>query len=165
MPAWLLKSFGNEQLTLLFWVVTLLPMPLWGMMVGFPRHRATHLLASALRYPMLLFPGLIYLYSLSLRIGMPVALSGWQYSEVEKFLTHPIIFITIWAQLQLLHLILGIVIYRDAEGRGLRVPVSLLSTLAGGPVGLGVYALRLLVHRLAGRKVKGGLISSRRKGR
>ncbi|MGF1452477.1 MAG: abscisic acid-deficient protein Aba4 family protein [Opitutales bacterium] len=157
MPAWIVRTFGDEQLTLLFWVITALPLPLWALMIAVPNQRLTRRVAGPLRYPLVLLPGLLYLYILSFRLGMPLAFVDGRYAEFEKFFTHPIVFLTLWAQLQVLHLILGVVIFQDARSRNLTVPVALLITWFGGPLGLFWYAMRLLIHRLFGGRLKGGL--------
>jgi hypothetical protein len=148
MPAWLIEIFAEARLTLLFWVTTLLPVPLWLLMIFMPRAPATRLLANPFWYPLLLCPAVAFLYYLLLTVSLPEVPDGLRFADARALLAHPIVFLIVWTKLQVLHLFLGATLYHHANRQGLRTPVVLLLTWLTGPVGLLVYALRLLVHTL-----------------
>lgn len=146
MPAWVLRTFADGQLTVLFWAVTLLPLPLWLLMIFRPQHPRTRQLANPYIYPLLLSPAVVYLYYLLITVGIPRAPEGWLFTQSEKFLTHPMVFLILWAKIQIMHLFLGATLYRDARNKGLVIPVTLLLCWLTGPLGLLSYTLRLIVY-------------------
>lgn len=146
MPGWVIETFADAELTLLFWTATLLPVPLWVMMIFLPKSGLTKALANPFATPLLLCPAVGYLYYLLLTVGIPSQPTGWDFAQSKAFLTHPIVLMIFWTKLQIMHLFLGTVFYRVARMQGLVVPVTLLLAWFFGPLALPVFALRILLH-------------------
>lgn len=151
MPGWIIEWFASEQLTQLFWIITLAGAPFWLMMILLPGKPMTRRLCSPFLAPPLFTLGLIYLYFQLWDLGLPSAPTGLDYSEQAAVAGHPLVLLILWLHAQILNLFLGETIFADARKRKMRIPIEVALCWIFGPVGLLVYGLRLLAVKPFGR--------------
>ncbi len=152
MPAWIIEMFAEEDLTLMWWVITCMPLPVWVLMIVLPHGNLTRKLANPFFYPLLLCPVVAFLYHLLIDVGIPSMPQGWRFTQSKEFITHPLVLMIFWAKLQIMHLFLGITLYRDARQRKMLIPVTLIVAWFSGPLALMLYALRLILHKAINKK-------------
>ncbi|MGE9296339.1 MAG: ABA4-like family protein [Puniceicoccales bacterium] len=145
MPGWLIEWFADETLTQLFWIISLAGAPFWALMIAAPRKKLTRHLCSPFVGPVILGAGLTYLYAQLWELGLPAAPSELDYSAGAAIAGHPIVLLIMWLHIQTLNLFLGESIFADAQRKRIAVPVELILCWALGPVGLLVYAARLVL--------------------
>lgn len=148
MPVWIVELFGGVQINRAFLIMNALVMPFWMVMILRPRDRWAYRLSNPFLVPAVF--GLVYVYALYLLVtvtGVP-PLAGIEVGALRKFINHPLIFLVIWAHYLAVDLFLGMVLYRDATRRNMRVPGELILCWIFGPLGLVVYVARLLVRML-----------------
>lgn len=147
MPGWIIEWFASEQLTQLFWIITLAGSPFWLMMILLPGKPMARRLCSPFLAPSLLSIGLIYLYYQLWQLGLPSAPSGLDYSDQAAVAAHPLVLLILWLQVQTLNLFLGETLFVDACKRKIAIPIELALCWLLGPVGLIVYGLRLMLTK------------------
>jgi len=145
MPAWIIEWFASEQLTRLYWIITLAGAPFWLLMILLPGKAYTRKFCSPFLAPPLFSIGLVYLYVQLWDLGLPSAPAGLAYSDQAEVAAHPIVLLIIWLHLQILNLFLGESIFADARKRKMAIPLELLLCWFFGPLGLLVYGLRLAI--------------------
>ena len=69
------------------------------------------------------------------------------YESARQFTRHPISFLALFCNLQILNLAVGTMIFQKAMRSGMRAPVELMICWLVGAVALIPFALRLLVRR------------------
>lgn len=148
MPGWTIELLAGEKLNRAFWIIMLMPVPVWLMVIVLPGQRWVRHIAHPFLFPVLMLIPLFYLYRELWLLGGIVWPGGIGYSEASNVVVHPIGFLILWCQVQTLHLFLGLVVFQDACKRGLQIPGELIACWVLGPVGLLVYLLRLLIGRL-----------------
>jgi len=146
MPAWLIETFGSAQLNRVFWSLALMTAPAWLGMLLFPSRRWAARLFHPLFLPSLYALGVVYLYWETWQLGTP-RLSSIEHSAARAFVAHPLVFLVLFAKVQVLNLFLGCALFREARSQGLRIPGELVLCWLLGPVGLLAFALRSLLAR------------------
>jgi len=145
MPGWLIEWFASDTLNQLFWIITLAASPFWLMMIIAPGKRFTRDLCSPLIGPVILSCGVAYLWYLLWELGPPAPPAGIEYSHSASVVDHPIVLLILWLHVQTLNLFLGESIYADARRRKMWIGLELILCWAAGPIGLLVYAARLVI--------------------
>lgn len=148
MPIWLIEIFGAEDLDAAFLLITLMTAPFWIAMIAFPH--APYLKRVA--QPWLVVP----LYTLVLVVliwkayqasVMPVLLKGASYDAAQSFAQHPIAFLVLFCNLQIINLFMGVMMYQKAMRSGFRAPVELILCWFLGALALVPFGIRLLLRR------------------
>lgn len=146
MPAWLIDLFGSRQLNQTFWALTIAPLPVWIALVFFPQRT----LARALAWPWLVPPllGVAYLFLIwqAWQMGPPRLPADAAARSARAFLFHPIVFLVLWAHLQMANLFVGVALLRDARRRRCAIPVELALCWLFAPVAVVGYTVRLLLR-------------------
>lgn len=150
MPIWLIEIFGARHLDAAFLLIALMTAPLWIAMIAFPGMRHLPRLAQ----PWLLVP----LYSLVLVVLLwnsyqtavfPEMVTHASYDAARSFARHPIAFLVLFCNLQIINLFMGMMIYQKALKCGFRAPVELTLCWFLGALALVPFGLRLIVRRQA----------------
>lgn len=148
MPVWMIEFFGASDLDAAFLLIAFMTAPVWLAMILFPANRVVRRLADPWCvipvYSLVLFFLLWKSYEVSI---LPDPLGGLGYREARDFAGHPVAFLSLFCNFQILNLAVGAMIYRKANRVGTRAPVELiLCWLLGAPAAV-VFVLRLLVRR------------------
>jgi len=148
MPIWLIEVFGGRDLDLAFLVIALMTAPFWVAMIAFPSLR--YLRQSA--QPWLVVP----VYSAVLvallwksyhAAAWPEMVSSASYDGARVFARHPIAFLVLFCNLQIINLFMGIMIYQKAMRSGFRAPVELTLCWFLGALALIPFSIRLIARR------------------
>lgn len=124
----------------LYGLVTLLPLPVWGSMLLFPRHRFTqHLVTAA--WPFLVLAG-VYGVLLIAAVATAPPAAGLTMEGFQALLASDAGFVAAWAHFAMLDLFAGVWLFRDAKYWGANPGAYLLATLFVAPLGLGAYLWR-----------------------
>lgn len=148
MPAWLIDLFGSRQINHAFWWLTLAPLPVWIALVVYPHHAWTRRLASPFFVPPLL--GLAYAVLLwrLIDFGAPPPPASAAARSTRLFLLHPLVFLVLWAHLQMANLFVAAVLLEDARRHKLRIPGELALCWLFAPLAVLAYTARRLVRRV-----------------
>lgn len=148
MPVWFIEIFAARNLDAAFLVIALMTAPFWIAMIAFPDARYLRQVAQ----PWLLVP----LYSLVLLALLwksyqaavfPEIVSTASYDAARSFTRHPIAFLVLFCNLQIINLFMGIMMYQKAMRSGFRAPVELTLCWFLGALALIPFGLRLMVRR------------------
>lgn len=145
MFTWLIDLFGSRQLNEAFWCLTLLPLPIWVALVFFPRHRITKVIAWPGFMPPILSLFYLYLIWAAWDFGLPRVPVDLAARSTRLFLFHPLIFLVLWAHLQMANLFIAQVLLRDAHAHRMAIPVELALCWLFAPVGVLLYGVRRLI--------------------
>jgi len=146
MPTWLIDLFGSRQLNEAFWLLTLLPLPIWVALVFFPRHRVTKAMAWPGFMPPILALCYLYLFWKAWTFGLPRVPVDVAARSTRVFLFHPLVFLVLWAHLQMANLLIAQLLLIDARARRLAIPVELALCWLLAPVAVLIYGVRRLVR-------------------
>lgn len=150
MPIWIIELFGARNLDAAFLVIALMTAPFWIAMIVFPN--APYL--KQIAQPWLVVP----LYSVVLIVllwkgyqasALPSIMSSASYDAAQSFAQHPIAFLVLFCNLQIINLFMGVMIYQKAIRSGFRAPVELLLCWCFGALALIPFGMRLIVRRQA----------------
>lgn len=150
MPIWLIEIFGAEDLAAAFLLIALMTAPFWIAMIAFP---SVHYLKQVAQ-PWLVVP----LYSIVLIVllwesynaaALPRPLETASYEAAHEFVKHPIAFLVLFCNLQIINLFMGVMMYQKALRSGFRAPVELILCWFLGALALIPFGLRLLLRRQA----------------
>lgn len=146
MPIWVLETFGQDELTQAFLLVSLMTAPFWLAMLTFPSSKLVQHLMHPLLFPSLLAGFVVGLgwFAWSMGVTLP---EGTEYRHIRRYFRHPLPLLVLWAQIQVLHLFVGAVLFREAGQRNMRIPAELVIAWASGPLALPVFAIRLMLRR------------------
>lgn len=148
MPVWLIESFGARELQNAFLFIALMTSPVWLLIIFFPGKSATRAVAQPwLMVPVyvgVLFAILWKSYEASL---LPVFLVKPDYGGAQELASHPIIFLVLFCNLQIINLFMGVMIYQKAMRSGFRAPIELFLCWMLGAVALVPFGLRLFIRR------------------
>jgi hypothetical protein len=148
MPIWLIEVFGASDLEGAFLLILLMTAPVWIAMIAFPYNRAVRQLAQPMILPPLYCIVLFFLLWNAYKASVtPEILQGVGYSQAKEFAEHPIAFLALYCNLQILNLALGTMIFQKAHRSGLRAPVELFMCWLVGAPALLVFQIRLLIVR------------------
>ncbi|MFP4157364.1 MAG: abscisic acid-deficient protein Aba4 family protein [Opitutales bacterium] len=146
MPIWLIEIFGSEDLNSTFVLILLMTAPVWLLMILLPDRRWVQKMA----HPFLLAP----LYCLVLFVLLwrsqqsallPDPFAPISYESAQAFARHPVSFLALFCNLQILNLAVGAGMYQKARRERMRVPVELLLCWLLGAVALVPFLLRLII--------------------
>lgn len=148
MPIWLIETFGSGHLDSTFILILLMTAPVWVAMIVFPELRVVRFFAQPFLLPPLYCVVLfILLWKSHQSAVLPDPYAPITYESARDFSRHPISFLALFCNLQILNLVVGNVIYQKALRSGMRAPVELLLCWFIGAVAVVPFALRLLVRK------------------
>jgi hypothetical protein len=148
MPVWFIETFGSADLESTFLWILVMTAPVWLVMIVF--HEANWVRRVA--QPFILGP----LYCLVLFVliwraqesaVLPDPFAPVSYESAKHFARHPISFLALFCNLQILNLVVGCALYQKARAVRMRVPVELLLCWLFGAVGLVPFLIRLILTR------------------
>ena len=147
MPVWLIETFGGRDLQNAFFFIGFMTLPVWLLMICFPRSAITRRLARPWLvvplYVCVLFVILWKSYHASLLPAIPLSFG---YAGAQELMSHPIIFLVLFCNLQIINLFMGVMIYKKAVQCGFRAPVELFFCWLLGAIALVPFCLRLLIR-------------------
>lgn len=148
MPIWLIEVFGSKDLDRTFVIILLMTAPVWVAMIAFPQRKSVRALAQPFLLPPLYCIVLFALLWKSHQSAiLPDPYAPITYESAREFSEHPISFLALFCNLQILNLIVGTMIYQKAMRSGLRAPVELLLCWFVGAVAAIPFALRLILSK------------------
>lgn len=148
MPIWLIEIFGSRDLDSTFVLLLLMTMPVWVGMIVFPEWSVVRVLAQPFLLPPLYCIVLFILLWKSHQAAiLPDPYAPVSYESARAFSRHPISFLALFCNLQILNLTVGTLMYQKSIRSGMRAPVELLLCWFIGAVALMPFALRLLLHK------------------
>lgn len=151
MPIWLIELFGARDLNAAFLVIALMTAPLWIAMILFPHAPYLRQIAHPWVVVPLFSVVLIVLiwksYSSAL---LPEWTPGVDYESAKSLARHPIAFLVLFCNLQIINLFVGVMIYQKALRSGFRAPVELTLCWFFGALSLIPFGLRLILRRQTG---------------
>ena len=121
----------------LFGLVSILPMPIWGAMLLFPRADFTRRLVSA-AWPFIAL-GAVYLAVLATALAAGGGVGSLGFDALRGAAGRPWGFLAFWTHLLVLDLFAGVWIFRDTKYWDITPTWFLVGTLLAGPLGLGAY--------------------------
>ncbi|MEO0509618.1 MAG: abscisic acid-deficient protein Aba4 family protein [Verrucomicrobiota bacterium] len=148
MPIWLIEVFGAKDLDSTFIVILSMTAPIWLAMIIFPREGIVRLIAQ----PFLLAPVycivlFVLLWKSHQTAILPDPYAPITYESAREFSRHPVSFLALFCNLQILNLVVGSMMYQKAQRVAMRVPVELFLCWFFGAVALIPFGLRLLLQR------------------
>ena len=78
---------------------------------------------------------------------MPKIISNVDYESARNFANHPIAFLILFCNLQIINLFMGVMIYQKAMRSGFRAPLELTLCWFLGAIALIPFSIRLIVKR------------------
>ena len=148
MPIWLIEIFGARDLDAAFLVIALMTAPFWIAMIFFPNMRYLRQLAQPwLVVPLFATMLLVLLWKSYHAAALPEVVASASYDAARAFANHPIAFLVLFCNLQIINLFMGVMMYQKAMRSGFRAPVELTLCWFLGAVALIPFGIRLLVRR------------------
>ncbi|MGZ0708832.1 abscisic acid-deficient protein Aba4 family protein [Coraliomargarita sp. W4R53] len=133
-----------------FLMIALMTAPCWIAMIAFPGARYLRQLAQPwLVVPLFTAVLLVLLWKSYQSAVLPVAVSAASYDAARSFAHHPIAFLVLFCNLQIINLFMGVMIYQKAMRCGFRAPVELTLCWFLGALALIPFGIRLLIRRQA----------------
>lgn len=117
--------------------------PFWLAMILLPQSAFVRRISHPFFAPALV--GVVYLYAVYLLVtvtGVP-RLAGLELKSVRLLVSHPLVFLAVWAHYLAINLFVGMSLFRHAVSRRIDARVELVLCWLVGPVGLMAYVLRL----------------------
>ncbi len=150
MPIWLIEYFGAKDLDQSFIFIALMTAPAWIAMIAFPKARSLRALAQPFVLPPVYCIVLCVLVWKSYEASiLPQPIASASYDSAREFTRHPITFLVLFCNFQILNLFLGTMLFQKAHKGGFRAPVELLLCWWFGAFALVPFALRLVIRRQA----------------
>ncbi|WPJ95081.1 abscisic acid-deficient protein Aba4 family protein [Coraliomargarita algicola] len=150
MPIWLIELVGARDLDAAFLLITLMTAPCWIAMIVFPQARYVRRLAQPWIVVPLYTVVLVLLMWKSYQAALlPEVVSTASYEAARSFAKHPIAFLVLFCNLQIINLFMGVMIYQKAMRSGFRAPVELTLCCFLGALALIPFSLRLMLRRQA----------------
>ena len=150
MPVWLIEIFGARDLDAAFLVIALMTAPLWIAMIAFPDARYLRRVAQPwLVVPLFSVVLIVLLWKSYQAAAFPDLVTAATYDSARSFARHPIAFLVLFCNLQIINLFMGVMMYQKAMKSGFRAPVELTLCWFLGALALVPFGLRLLVRRQA----------------
>lgn len=148
MVVWLIETFGGSELERAFYAIALMTAPIWLGMIFLPRFS----LVRSIAHPFILPPffclilGLVFWNAFEAAL-LPNRPAGFDFEATRSFSQHPIIFLLLFCNWQILNLTLGTAMYQKSLRRGFQAPVELFLCWVLGAWALIPFALRLIIRR------------------
>jgi hypothetical protein len=148
MPIWLIEIFGAEDLDTAFLLITLMTAPFWIAMIAFPNARYLRQLAQPwLVVPLYTIVLIVLLWKSYHAASLPDPVTTASYEAAREFAKHPIAFLVLFCNLQIINLFMGVMMYQKAMRSGFRAPFELTLCCFLGPIALIPFGIRLLLRR------------------
>ncbi len=148
MPIWLIEVFGTVDLDATFIVIALMTAPFWIAMIGFPSAPYLRQVAQPwLVVPLFTVILLVLLWKSYHAGSMPEIISSVDYESARNFANHPVAFLILFCNLQIVNLFMGVMIYQKAMRSGFRAPLELILCWFLGALALIPFCIRLIVRR------------------
>jgi len=117
-------------------------------MIGFPSAPYLRQVAQPWLVVPLFTVILLVLLWKSYHVGsMPEIISSLDYESARNFANHPIAFLILFCNLQIVNLFMGVMIYQKAMRSGFRAPLELILCWFLGAIALIPFCIRLIVRR------------------
>lgn len=150
MPIWLIEFFGARDLEAAFLVIALMTAPCWIAMIVFPQAPYLRRIAQPwLVVPLFTVVLLLLLWKSYQASLLPEAVPSANYGGARDLARHPIVFLVLFCNLQIINLFMGVMIYQKATRSGFRAPVELTLCWFLGALALIPFGIRLAVRRQA----------------
>jgi hypothetical protein len=150
MPIWLIELFGARDLNAAFLVIALMTAPFWIAMIAFPNMRYLRQVAQPwLVVPLFAAVLVVLLWKSYHAAVFPEVVATASYDAARAFAQHPIAFLVLFCNLQIINLFMGVMMYQKAMRCGFRAPVELTLCWFLGALALIPFGMRLLVRRQA----------------
>ncbi|MGJ8639937.1 MAG: abscisic acid-deficient protein Aba4 family protein [Opitutaceae bacterium] len=147
MPIWLIEYFGAEDISTVFIALAAMTVPFWIGMIFFPRASVIRQLARPFLIAPLYCSVLLLLvwkaYDASL---LPDPITNASYGAARTFSDHPIAFLILFCNFQILNLFLGTMMYQKALRDGFKAPIELALCCFFGAFSLVPFSIRLLAR-------------------
>ena len=148
MPIWLLEFFGGKNLEEAFLFISFMTAPVWVMMLLWPESGFVRRLASPFVLPPLYLVVLGFLLWKSWDAAvLPPAVEAASYAAAREWVRHPVAFLALYCNWQIVNLVLGALIFQKACRAGFRAPVELVLCWFFGAFSLLPFVLRLILRR------------------
>lgn len=148
MPIWLIEIFAARDLDSAFLVISLMTAPLWIAMIAFPSARYLRQIAQPwLVVPLFSVMLILLLWKFHQAAALPEVVSTASYESARAFADHPIAFLVLFCNLQIINLFMGVMIYQKAMRSGFRAPVELTLCWFLGALALIPFGIRLVIRR------------------
>lgn len=148
MPVWLIEIFGSGDLNRTFVFILLMTAPVWLVLIIWHDADWVRPLAQPYLLPPLYCLVLLFLLWRSHQSALlPDPFAPISYELARDFARHPISFLALFCNLQILNLTVGLCLYQKARQLRMRVPVELLLCWLFGAVALLPFALRLWITK------------------
>ncbi|NBB80373.1 MAG: DUF4281 domain-containing protein [Verrucomicrobia bacterium] len=151
MPIWLIELFGDRDLDAAFLCIALMTAPVWIAMIFFPNVRYVRQLAQPWVVVPLYSVVLVVLLWKSYEAGLlPQWTPGVNYDSAKSLARHPVAFLVLFCNLQIMNVFVGVMMYQKAARSGFRAPIELTLCWFLGALSLIPFGLRLILRRQAG---------------
>jgi hypothetical protein len=148
MPIWLIEFFGARDLENTFILIALMTAPVWVAMIALPDSKYVRGIAQPfIVTPIFCFVLIVLLWKSYQASILPEPMETATYGAARDFAEHPITFLALFCNLQILNLVLGTMIYQKARRSGFRAPIELALCWMLGALALIPFVIRLLVRR------------------
>ncbi len=147
MPVWLIEFFGSGDLEAAFLVITLMTAPVWLLMIFLPDSSFVRRAASPLVVPPFFLVVLgVLLWKSWNAAALPPGVASADMSGLREWARHPVAFLALYCNWQIVNLALGTLLYQKASRVGIRAPVELCLCWFLGAVALLPFSVRLLLR-------------------
>ncbi len=151
MPIWLIEQFGAKDLDAAFLLIALMTVPLWLAMICFPGGRYLRQIAQPwVVVPLFSVVLVVLLWKSYESELLPQWSPGVDYASAQSLARHPVAFLVLFCNLQIINLFVGVMMYQKALRSGFRAPVELTLCWFFGALSLIPFGLRLILRRQAG---------------
>ena len=148
MPIWFIELFGAGDLDTTFMVIAVMTFACWVAVVGFPSAPYVRQVAQPwLVVPLFTVILLLLIWKSYHAASLPEIKSIANYVSVRNFANHPISFLILFCNLQIINLFMGVMIYQKAMRSGFRAPVELTLCWFLGALALIPFGIRLIIRR------------------
>jgi hypothetical protein len=148
MPIWLIEIFGSKNLDSTFILILLMTAPVWAAMIAFPESATVRKLAQPfLVSPLYCAVLFVLLWKSHQSAVFPDPYAPISYESARDFSRHPVSFLALFCNLQILNLTVGMMMYQKAVRSRFKIPIELLLCWFIGAVALIPFALRLLLRK------------------
>jgi hypothetical protein len=152
MPIWLIELFGARDLDAAFLVIALMTAPFWIAMIAFPDLRYLRQVAQPWSVgPLFALVLVVLLWKSYNAAALPEIVALASYDAARAFAKHPIAFLVLFCNLQIINLFMGVMMYQKALRCGFRAPVELALCWFLGALALIPFGIRLIVRRQISR--------------
>lgn len=147
MPVWLIDIFGAQDLDSTFIAILLMTSPLWVAMIAFPHSGMVRTIAQPFLFPPLYCIVLfVLLWKSHQSAVLPDPYAPISYESAREFSRHPISFLALFCNLQILNLAVGTIIYQKGVRSGVRVRLVLLLCWFFGAVAFIPFSIHLMLR-------------------